>query len=793
MSGSCLPGASYDSREASMGFSELDGMERLEREVAGPIEEAHISGSSSQWLAEALDRRPSDDSPLTAAVCGSITGDSPATKWEHPPSFYCPISRQCMQDPVVLSDGHSYERRHIERWLEDHSTSPVSGLELPHQCLFPNHGLRNAIEEYFQQVFSVHRRAIRKTMETEHCSNAALLRTIDALMQCSLMISSDMSTENLLRRMMDEAKQLLGADVASVFLVDHATKELVSHVNSTNEVLRIPISTGIAGHVASTGESLIIKDVYKDPRFSPAMDKKTSFRTRSMMCVPLRAKKGGVIGVAQLINKVRIGARVDPTSSRSNCFCLSGEGEEVQGLSFSADDLNFFEVFAAQASVAVAASSTLSEEACPRLAGSSDEARVEQAEKVPFGLRKQRQDEPDAEKKKDLLSADVQEILRLSFHSWELDTLALAEKTGDRPLSTLGTYIFDSLGLVKEFDIDRAKLSDFLVEVERGYESTFDGAAPYHNRAHAASVLHCTHAIIQHSNLACSAARALQNLEQGSKQSTDDGSGKLETLACLLAAAVHDYEHLGLNNDFLVKTGHERAVRHNDQHVNENHHAAAAFALLEKPELNFLSALPRKAFQRLRKLVIELVLATDMAKSGSIVTGFKSILDSGSTDQGYFQPKSAEDAVLLLQMAIKCADLGHLTLSWDLHVAWVRRLEAEFFAQGDREEEAGLAISFLMDRKKPGASETQLGFFDFVVLPLFRALFHAVPDASPMLAAVEANYVAYGGKLAPAQTPRNQLPQATPAATQEHISRRRCGGLLWGYFRRERSCSSDAD
>lgn len=781
MADACLPGASYDSREASMGCSELDSMEA---QVAGRIPGERISESASQWLTEALDRRPSDDSPLTAAVCGSITGDSPATKWEHPPSFYCPISQQCMQDPVVLSDGHSYERRHIERWLEDHSTSPVSGLELPHQALFPNHGLRNAIEEYFQQVFSVHRRAIRKTMETDHSSNAALLRTIDALMQCSLMISSDLSTENLLRRMMDEAKQLLGADVASVFLVDHATKELVSHVNSTNEVLRIPISTGIAGHVATTGESLIVKDVYKDPRFNPAMDKKHSYRTRSMMCVPLRAKKGCVIGVAQLINKVRVGARVDPTSSRSNCFCVSGEGEE--GLSFSADDLNFLEVFAAQASVAVAASSTLSEEAGPSSSASSVEVRAEQAAK------KQRRDEPDAKKREQLLLPAVQEMLRSSFQGWELDTLALAEKTDDRPLSTLGTYLFDSLGLVKEFDIDRAKLSDFLVEVERGYESTFEGAAPYHNRAHAASVLHCMHAIIQHSNLASSVARAFQSSEQGSEQSMVDCSGKLETLACLLAAAVHDYEHLGLNNDFLVKTGHERAVRHNDQHVNENHHAAAAFALLERPELNFLNALPRKAFQRLRKLVIDLVLATDMAKSGSIVTGFKSILESSSTAQGYFQPQSAEDAVLLLQMAIKCADLGHLTLSWDLHVSWVRRLEAEFFAQGDREKEAGLGISFLMDRKKPGASETQLGFFDFVVLPLFRALFHAVPDASPMLAAVEANYVAYGGTVAPAQTAREQLPQTT-AATQERRSRRRCGGLFWGYFQKERPCSSDSD
>ena len=64
----------------------------------------------------------------------------------------------------VLADGHTYERRYIERWLEEHHTSPVSGLELRQKDLFPNHALRNAIEEYFQQVFSAHRRAIRRSL-----------------------------------------------------------------------------------------------------------------------------------------------------------------------------------------------------------------------------------------------------------------------------------------------------------------------------------------------------------------------------------------------------------------------------------------------------------------------------------------------------------------------------------------------------------------------------------------------------------------------------------------------------
>merc|ERR1740121_808134 len=86
-------------------------------------------------------------------------------------------------------------------------------------------------------------------------------------------------------------------------------------------------------------------------------------------------------------------------------------------------------------------------------------------------------------------------------------------------------------------------------------------------------------------------------------------------MACLLAAAAHDFEHPGRTNDFLVRTGHDRAVCYNDRHVNENHHAARSFALLQRPGLDFLAALPREDFRRLRGLFVELILATDMTSS----------------------------------------------------------------------------------------------------------------------------------------------------------------------------------
>jgi len=134
------------------------------------------------------------------------------------------------------------------------------------------------------------------------------INAVDALMQCSLLVNADLSTECVLRHIMEEAKALVGAEVASAFLVDHARGELFSTVNSTGSEIRIPLAVGIAGHVATTGETVIINDAYADARFNKAVDRKTGLKTRNILCAPLTVKKGSVIGVVQRINTTSSGA-----------------------------------------------------------------------------------------------------------------------------------------------------------------------------------------------------------------------------------------------------------------------------------------------------------------------------------------------------------------------------------------------------------------------------------------------------------------------------------------------------
>jgi signal transduction histidine kinase len=87
--------------------------------------------------------------------------------------------------------------------------------------------------------------------------------------------------------------------------VDSAKSELWSRVAEGlgNKEIRIPLSAGIAGLVASTGNPVRISDAYRDPRFNPEVDKRTGYLTRSILCVPMRNRRGQVIGVFQVLNK----------------------------------------------------------------------------------------------------------------------------------------------------------------------------------------------------------------------------------------------------------------------------------------------------------------------------------------------------------------------------------------------------------------------------------------------------------------------------------------------------------
>jgi hypothetical protein len=88
------------------------------------------------------------------------------------------------------------------------------------------------------------------------------------------------------------------------------------------------------------------------------------------------------------------------------------------------------------------------------------------------------------------------------------------------------------------------------------------------------------------------------------------------------------------------------------------------------------------------------------------------------------------------QIALKMADLGHLCDPTPVHLQWVQRLEEEFFMQGDAEQAAGMPITPLFDRTKPGVTKSQVAFMDIVALPLYKAMAQFCSDTEPFLEGV---------------------------------------------------------
>jgi adenylate cyclase len=99
----------------------------------------------------------------------------------------------------------------------------------------------------------------------------------------------------------------LDAERGTLFLNDAETGELFSRVAQGNiqREIRFLNHTGIAGHVFTTGEPVIIADAYADARFNRSIDEQTGFVTRNILCVPIKTFKGEIIGVSQTLNKRR--------------------------------------------------------------------------------------------------------------------------------------------------------------------------------------------------------------------------------------------------------------------------------------------------------------------------------------------------------------------------------------------------------------------------------------------------------------------------------------------------------
>ncbi|XP_074124990.1 cGMP-inhibited 3',5'-cyclic phosphodiesterase 3A isoform X1 [Sminthopsis crassicaudata] len=324
------------------------------------------------------------------------------------------------------------------------------------------------------------------------------------------------------------------------------------------------------------------------------------------------------------------------------------------------------------------------------------------------------------------------------LNTWNFPIFDLVEKIGKkcgRILSQVSYRLFEDMGLFETFKIPVREFMNYFHALENGYRDI-----PYHNRVHATDVLHAVWYLttqpipglstVINDHGSASDSDSDSGITHGhmgyvfSKMysATDDKYGclagnipALELMALYVAAAMHDYDHPGRTNAFLVATSAPQAVLYNDRSVLENHHAAAAWNLfMSQPEYNFLVNLDHVEFKHFRFLVIEAILATDLKKHFDFVAKFNAKVN----DDVGIDWTNENDRLLVCQMCIKLADINGPAKCKELHLQWTDGIVNEFYEQGDEEASLGLPISPFMDRSAPQLANLQESFISHIVGPL---------------------------------------------------------------------------
>ncbi|MBN3307808.1 PDE3B phosphodiesterase, partial [Amia calva] len=326
------------------------------------------------------------------------------------------------------------------------------------------------------------------------------------------------------------------------------------------------------------------------------------------------------------------------------------------------------------------------------------------------------------------------------INNWNFPIFDLVDKTGGktgRILSFVSYTLFQDTGLFEIFKIPVHEFMSYFCALENGYRDI-----PYHNRVHATDVLHAVWYLttrpipgfqqIHNEHVTGSDTDSDSGISPGrvayasskSCSVSDDNYGclswnipALELMALYVAAAMHDYDHPGRTNAFLVATNAPQAVLYNDRSVLENHHAASAWSLyLSQPEFNFLSNLDHVEFKRFRFLVIEAILATDLKKHFDFLAEFNAkVNDVNSPGIDW---TNENDRLLVCQVCIKLADINGPAKGRELHLKWTEGIVNEFYEQGDEEANLGLPISPFMDRSSPQLAKLQESFITHIVGPL---------------------------------------------------------------------------
>ncbi|NXR65718.1 PDE2A phosphodiesterase, partial [Rhadina sibilatrix] len=359
----------------------------------------------------------------------------------------------------------------------------------------------------------------------------------------------------LLQEIITEARNLSNAEICSVFLLDRLSHELVAKVFDGGVVddesyeIRIPADQGIAGHVATTGKILNIKDAYSHPLFYRGVDDSTGFRTRNILCFPIKNESQEVIGVAELVNK-------------------------INGPWFSKFDEDLATAFSIYCGISIA-------HVC---AGGSSIWRGSHSS-VGYWLWLLQVSDDEYTK---LLSEGIQPVSTIdpNFASFTYTPRSLPED--DTSMAILS--MLQDMNFINNYKMDRQTLTRFCLMVKKGYRDP-----PYHNWMHAFSVSHFCYLLYKNLEL----VNYLEDIEIFAL-----------FISCMCHDLDHRGTN---NSFQVASKSVLAALYSSEGSVMERHHFAQAIAILNSQGCNIFDHFSRKDYQRMLDLMRDIILATDLA------------------------------------------------------------------------------------------------------------------------------------------------------------------------------------
>ncbi|XP_046854037.1 cGMP-dependent 3',5'-cyclic phosphodiesterase-like isoform X2 [Xenia sp. Carnegie-2017] len=379
----------------------------------------------------------------------------------------------------------------------------------------------------------------------------------------------------LLNEILQGAKKLTQAEICSLFLVDKERQELVSKVffnhkandggDETKEV-RVAFGQGIAGHVAQTGVMLNIKDAYSHPKFCKDIDRKTGFKTRNILCFPIRDEKE-VIGVGELINK-------------------------INGPAFNRLDEDLTKAFAIFCGISICHSLLYK-----KVTDAQNRDKITN-ELMIYHMKVAQKDVQHYTSQTILLPNEVNKEFAYLFFRPRL------EPNLDYVQACF--CMFQDLDLIRKWKISHETLVRFVLMVKKGYRDL-----PYHNWTHAFTVSHFCYLLLKY----------LKKI---------DCFSDLEILSLFVSCLCHDLDHRGTNNAFQVSSNSVLAALYSSEgSVMERHHFAQTCCVLNTEGCNIFENLTEKEYHEVLNLTRKIILATDLSHHFKILKDLKKIAQVG--------------------------------------------------------------------------------------------------------------------------------------------------------------------